>query len=243
MEIIITESQLPRIVAMNWLIKHTQDFRRVSNEKTIKVISNNNEVIFEYDKSSNTLKVDYSRIWSFIYHQLKYDKDTSMLIIRAYAIDFLKLKELKYSGKIIVSDLNDFSKEFKLNEDENPVPPSSPPKINVPPLDIKPLDMGQVFERNPFLQKVIPQNQEFVKLVSKLPADEQLERLVGLLNQKNPNYKAKVNNGILNFNIKNPFVGQSQQIKNPIKVKGNADIRLFPTPKLNSLTVNLTIPI
>jgi hypothetical protein len=136
-----------------------------------------------------------------------------------------------------------FSKKNKINEDENPLNPSSTPKINVPTLEIKPLDMGQVFERNPFLQKVIPKNQEFIKSVGNLPSDEQMKRLVGLLNQKNPNYDAKVNNGILNFNIKNPFVGQNQQFKNPIKLKGNADIRLFPTPKLNSLTVNLTIPI
>jgi len=240
MEIIITESQLPRIFAMNWLIKHTQDFRRVNDEKTIKVISNNGETVFEYDKLSNTLKIDYPRIWSYIYHQLRYDKDTAKLIIRAYAIDFLKLTDLKFGGKFKIEDLNNYSKEFKLNEDENP--PTEPKKSGVTPPESKSLDMSTLMKRNPFLEKIIPQKENFLKSVANMSADEQLKRLTGIINQKDPNHRASVNNGVLNFDIKNPFVGQKLQFNNPIKIKGNLDIRLLPKPKIGNFTVNMTIP-
>lgn len=117
MVIIITESQLPRAVALHWLIKYTKDFKKVTTEKSIKIVSNDNEVIFDYDKVTNTLYVDYSRIWSMIYHHLRFDKDESRQIIRAFAIDFLGLKELKIKGKFDVKNLNDFSKDFSFDED------------------------------------------------------------------------------------------------------------------------------
>lgn len=117
MVIIITESQLPRAVALHWLMKFTKDFRRVASEKSIKVVSNDNDIIFEYDKVTNTLYIDYARVWSMIYHHLKFDKGESKQIIRAFAIDFLGFKELKYDGRFDIKNLNDFSKEFQFEKD------------------------------------------------------------------------------------------------------------------------------
>lgn len=117
-------------------------------------------------------------------------------------------------------------------ETETPTPAGGKPTI----------DMNDLFKRNPLLGNLLQNKNELIKNTSNLDPEKQLESLVDYLNKKNPNFKAKKQGGLLNFEMKNPFVGSKLQSDSPIKISGNADIQILPKPNLNKITVQLTIP-
>jgi len=171
MVIIISESQLPRLVGMNWLYRFTKDFRKVEYKNSIKVVSNNDEVIFDYDTFSNELKIDYSTIWTYLYHHLRFSKEDSKLIIREFAIDFLGFKELKIGGVFKIEKLNDFEKQFKLNEQ-----------------DEEKLDISKIFSK--FIKEIILPNFPWAKRVYKCELTQREDNTTDayILIELNPKY-------------------------------------------------------
>ena len=62
-----------------------------------------------------------------------------------------------------------FGKKLTINEDENPL--SGPQKTTVSSSDVKSLDMNSIMKRNPFLEKIIPQKENFLNKPDRVPRE------------------------------------------------------------------------
>lgn len=112
MKVNITEHYKFRSTALNWLIKKYEDCERIVLGDEILFRGPDGKIVMSYNKDKVLLEVSKKDIWDFLHNRAGMDKMDADLIIRAFVIDFFKLKDLKYGGKIVPT------KRFDLDEKE-----------------------------------------------------------------------------------------------------------------------------
>jgi len=96
----LSENKFPLSAIYRWLKATLEGIEGHDYEDKIVFKMGEGEPLIVYHKDSNTLKVHRDKIWFKTKNGFRIDTKDMLLILQAYAIDDLNLKELKYSGKI-----------------------------------------------------------------------------------------------------------------------------------------------
>lgn len=251
MKFIILENQIERILAFKYLRKVFENSTLSTNDDSKVLKDENNDVIVTYTPSSGLLKVLKSKLWSDVKKRTHVDVYDLQLILRALSIDTFGLNKKDVLKLEIVNYFSDENLELTENSLEKYIK-NIVSKVILETEPIGPLlnpnpspsfNIINVLNRNPLLNKMLPDKQNFSMLVKDLPIEKQVDKLADELNKSNPNLNVKkVGSNMLNLTVKNPLVDKKFQPSFPIKISGNVDLRLKPKPGLNSATLTLTVP-
>ena len=106
-----SDEKIPRGAVLNWLYKTFRDVQTVESDNKIVFKKPSDDILMVYFKDLNILRVSKKHIWNVIKNGLGMGQYETKLIIRAFAIDELKLKNLKEKGLFVPSDDVDIESE------------------------------------------------------------------------------------------------------------------------------------
>ena len=87
-----SDEKIPRGAVLNWLYKTFRDVQTVESDNKIVFKKPSDDILMVYFKDLNILRVSKKHIWNVIKNGLRMEQYETKLIIRAFAIDELKLK-------------------------------------------------------------------------------------------------------------------------------------------------------